>query len=180
MTGPTHAEVSLEETIRLREYDGVATVFPQFNTLSQRQQHYRLQRLEPEWSETVSNIATESHVGHLVDTLDPNTSPSTLTASHIVVGDNSSNGGSEPASSDTALNNQLGTPLAVGSSTNTTQILQVSVILDETQLNDNEIAETGAYHDSSGTLLNRALIGPRYKTSDKVFTIEIEFQYLPL
>jgi hypothetical protein len=180
MTDATHAEVSLEETIRLQEFNGVSDVFPGFNDLSHRQQQYRLQRLEPEWSETVSNIATNEHMSHLVDTLDPDTSPSAITASHIAVGDNSTDGGSEPSSSDTSLNNQLGSPLAVGSVTTSTQILQVSVILDETQYNDNDIAEAGAIHDSSGTLLNRALIGPRFKTSDKVFTIEIEFQYLPL
>lgn len=163
-------------TVASYDVHDLRDAFPLWDSYTDAEKLRLLEDREPQTRHEASNTWLLVGFAYLIDELDPNQSPSDLDASHIAVGD----GTTEPSSGDTGLTNELAR-FAVGSTTDNGNRLTTSTILASDQYNGETVAEVGLVSASSGgTFFNHALVGPEDKTSAKEITITAELMFEPL
>jgi len=119
------------------------------------------------------NVVLDGFLEYIVDHVDSSQSPSGIDASHLAVGD----GSSQPSSSNTGLNNEVHRE-AVDSSTDNGKNLTTETLIGTGEANGNTFREVGLVSASTGgTFFNHSLVSEETKTSDVSITYEVELQF---
>jgi hypothetical protein len=133
-----------------------------------------LKKYGPKADTTVTeNVILDGFLEYIVDHIDSTQSPSTIDASHLAIGD----GGSNPSSSNTGLNNEVHRE-AVDSTTDNGKNLTTETLIGTGEANGNTFREVGLVSASTGgTFFNHSLVSEETKTSDVSITYEVELQF---
>lgn len=122
---------------------------------------------------TTRNTTTVGLHEYLVDHLDPTQSVSSLSASHLAIGTDST----PPTASDTSLGNEKYRE-AFDSTTDAGNDLEASMLIDESEANGETYREVGIFTAASGgTLFNHALISETQKDGEKTATFRVVLQF---
>jgi hypothetical protein len=170
-------EVGARTTFKLRVYENVEEIYPHFERVSPLQQRYMMSRLAPTEVHETANVVVDGFLDYLIDEINSATArPSTnIEADYIAYG----NDDAPPSRSDTALTNEVSRFPVDSISASGTDLVTTST-LTSSQLNGTVLREVGLVHNSSDTLINHALIGPREKRSGETFTVDCNIQFTAL
>jgi hypothetical protein len=173
MTGP-HSELGVTETFRIQVYEDVESVFPHINRLKPLHRRLLCARLTPIETYQTTNIVQEDLLTDFVDQLDPNTTATGYQVDRVAFGDDSTS----PATTDGVLGNEF-FRTTIGTYSNRATELETTTTIGGSEQNGQTFAEVGLF-DDGGTMLNRALIGPRTKNSGETYTIDVNINFTPL